>query len=48
VHWIASAIQLSDGGAVPPQFTFTANTASDGGFLTISGQPAPGGCLPPP
>jgi hypothetical protein len=48
VHWIGSAIQLSDGGAVPPQFSFTANTATDGGFLTISGTPQAGGCVPPP
>ncbi len=46
VHWIASGIQLGDGGEIPPQFTFTANTAVDGGFLTISGQPQPGGCFP--
>ncbi len=47
IHWIASGIALSDGGEIPPQFTFTANTAADGGFLSISGQPASGGCLPP-
>ncbi len=44
LHWIASSVPLPDGGALPPQFTFTPHRAADGGYLTIAGSLGPAGC----